>query len=89
MGLFWSMKLSSGQRPGLRLMKKDVRTPFQVELSVLPGHVAVDDKESAQSNALANTTIERFYMSKDVQRIDVKDINSDMRVRGTLFLPPG
>ena len=89
MGLFWSMRPALGQKPGLRLMKKDVLTPFRVEMFVLPGHVEVVGREAAERGALVNTVLKRFYMAKDVRRLNVKDINSDMRVRGTLFLPPG
>ncbi|XP_019633789.1 PREDICTED: acyl-coenzyme A thioesterase 1-like [Branchiostoma belcheri] len=83
MGLFWSMQPSPGQKPGLRLRKKDVSTPFLVEVSVHEGNVAVMGEKNLA--CLATKTIERWYLGDDVKRIPVKE----GRVRGTLFLPPG
>ena len=89
MGLFWSMKLAPNQKPGLRLMKKNVTTPFIVEISVLPYHVDVSDRPTAQANAILKTVVERFYKAKDVKVVNVKEADRLTRVRGSLFLPPG
>ncbi|XP_078595701.1 LOW QUALITY PROTEIN: acyl-coenzyme A thioesterase 5-like [Branchiostoma floridae x Branchiostoma japonicum] len=83
MGLFWSMQPSPGQRPGLRLQKKDVSTPFLVDVRVHEGHVDVMGEENLPW--LATTTVERWYMGGGVKRVPVRE----GRVRGTLFLPPG
>ncbi|XP_066271828.1 acyl-coenzyme A thioesterase 2, mitochondrial-like [Branchiostoma lanceolatum] len=82
MGLFWSMQLSPGQKPGLRLKKKDVSTPFLVDIRVHDGHLDVMGEENLPW--LATKTVERWYMGGGVKRIQVKE----GRVRGTLFLPP-
>ncbi|XP_078586105.1 bile acid-CoA:amino acid N-acyltransferase-like [Branchiostoma floridae x Branchiostoma japonicum] len=83
MGLFWSMQPSPGQKPGLRLRKKDVSTPFLVDVRVHEGHVDVMGEENLPW--LATKTVERWYLGDGVKRIPVKE----GRVRGTLFLPPG
>ncbi|XP_066285304.1 acyl-coenzyme A amino acid N-acyltransferase 1-like [Branchiostoma lanceolatum] len=83
MGLFWSMQPSPGQKPGLRLRKKDVSTPFLVDFSVHEGHVDMMREENLPW--LATTTVERWYLGDGVKRIPVRE----GRVRGTLFLPPG
>ncbi|XP_066285303.1 acyl-coenzyme A amino acid N-acyltransferase 1-like [Branchiostoma lanceolatum] len=83
MGLFWSMQPSPGQKPGLRLRKKDVSTPFLVDFSVHEGHLDVMGEENLP--LLATTTVERWYLGEGVKRIPVRE----GRVRGMLFLPPG
>ncbi|XP_078595618.1 acyl-coenzyme A amino acid N-acyltransferase 1-like isoform X1 [Branchiostoma floridae x Branchiostoma japonicum] len=83
MGLFWSMQPSPGQKPGLRLRKKDVSTPFLVDVRVHEGHVDVMGEENL--SWLTNTTVERWYLGHGVKRVPVRE----GRVRGTLFLPPG
>ncbi|CAH1255279.1 ACOT2 [Branchiostoma lanceolatum] len=85
MGLFWSMQPSPGQKPGFRLRKKDVSTPFLVDLSVHDGHSDVMGDENLPRPRLATKTVERWYLGDRVKRIQVKE----GRVRGTLFLPPG
>ncbi|KAI8495155.1 myristoyl-CoA hydrolase [Branchiostoma belcheri] len=85
MGLFWSLQPSPGQKPGLRLRKKDVSTPFLVDLSLHDGHVDVTGEEENLPDCLAATTVERWYLGKGVERIPVRE----GRVRGTLFVPPG
>ncbi|XP_019647404.1 PREDICTED: acyl-coenzyme A thioesterase 1-like isoform X1 [Branchiostoma belcheri] len=85
MGLFWSLQPSPGQKPGLRLRKKDVSTPFLVDLSLHDGHVDVTGEEENLPDCLAATTVERWYLGEGVERIPVRE----GRVRGTLFLPPG
>ncbi|XP_078693766.1 acyl-coenzyme A amino acid N-acyltransferase 1-like [Branchiostoma floridae x Branchiostoma belcheri] len=85
MGLFWSLQPSPGQKTGLRLRKKDVSTPFLVNLSLHNGHVDVTGEEEENlPDCLAATTVERWYMGEGVERIPVRE----GRVRGTLFLPP-
>lgn len=81
MGFIWSLKPEQGQRPGRRLMKRDVTKPYVVDLDVLDGHV--DDMPS--SKPLCSLKIERHFMGAGVRRIEVRE----GRVRGTLFLPPG
>eukprot|EP00058_Branchiostoma_floridae_P000244 XP_002585732.1 hypothetical protein BRAFLDRAFT_114042 [Branchiostoma floridae] len=83
MGLFWSMQPSPGQKPGLRLRKKDVSTPFLVDVRVHEGHVDVMGEENLPW--LATTTVERWYLGHGVKRVPVRE----GRIRGTLFLPPG
>ncbi|XP_078676593.1 acyl-coenzyme A thioesterase 1-like [Branchiostoma floridae x Branchiostoma belcheri] len=83
MGLFWSLQPSPGQKPGLRLRKKDVSTPFLVDLSLHDGHVdAIAEPNTA---ALASTCLERRYLGEGVERIPLRE----GRLRGALFLPPG
>ncbi|XP_078603919.1 acyl-coenzyme A amino acid N-acyltransferase 1-like [Branchiostoma floridae x Branchiostoma japonicum] len=83
MGLFWSMQPSPGQKPGLRLRKKDVSTPFLVDLSVHNGHLNVMEEQNR--SALVTSRLERWYLGKGVERIPLKE----GRLRGALFLPPG
>ena len=67
-------------------MKKDVTTPLDVELSVLPGTVTIKGKEDlTQATNLAQCRIHRWYMGPGVQRVPIRE----GRLRGTLFLPPG
>ncbi|XP_066276789.1 acyl-coenzyme A thioesterase 1-like [Branchiostoma lanceolatum] len=82
MGLFWSMQPSPGQKPGLRLRKKDVSTPFLVDLSVHDGHLDVMEQQNPA--VLVTTRLERWYLGKGVKRIPLKE----GRLRGALFLPP-
>ena len=86
MGLFWSMVQAEGQKPGLRLMKRDVTTPFTVELSLLDGHHHVTgDAILEKSRVLASDVASRWYMDAGVVRIPVRT----GRIRGALFLPRG
>lgn len=82
MGLFWSLQPAPGSREGLRLRKRNVETPFLVELSVLEGHVADRFGERA---VLAAVSLERWYLAPGVRRVEVRQRG----VVGTLFLPPG
>ncbi|XP_077386599.1 peroxisomal succinyl-coenzyme A thioesterase-like [Festucalex cinctus] len=82
MGLFWALQPAPGERDGLRLRKKNVETPFVVDISLLEGHVCPRERENAE---LAVATTERWYMAPGVQRIDIRQNG----VVGTLFLPPG
>ncbi|XP_051931503.1 peroxisomal succinyl-coenzyme A thioesterase-like isoform X1 [Hippocampus zosterae] len=82
MGLFWALQPGPDERDGLRLRKKNVETPFIVDISLLEGHVTPRERENAE---LAVATTERWYMAPGVQRIDIRQNG----VVGTLFLPPG
>ncbi|EDL81472.1 rCG20886 [Rattus norvegicus] len=76
MGLIWAME---PERPFWRLVKRDVQTPFVVELEVLDGH------EPDGGRLLAQAVHERHFMAPGVRRVPVRE----GRVRATLFLPPG
>uniref|UniRef100_A0A8C8T5N4 Acyl-coenzyme A thioesterase 1-like n=1 Tax=Peromyscus maniculatus bairdii TaxID=230844 RepID=A0A8C8T5N4_PERMB len=76
MGLLWALE---PERPLWRLVKRDVRTPFVVELEVLDGH------EPDGGQLLARAVHERHFMAPGVRRVPVRE----GRVRATLFLPPG
>ena len=76
MGLLWAME---PDRPFWRLIKRDVQTPFVVELEVLDGH------EPDGGQRLARAVHERHFMAPGVRRVPVRE----GRVRATLFLPPG
>ncbi|XP_031211891.1 peroxisomal succinyl-coenzyme A thioesterase [Mastomys coucha] len=76
MGLLWAME---PERPFWRLIKRDVQTPFVVELEVLDGH------EPDGGRLLARVVHERHFMAAGVRRVPVRE----GRVRATLFLPPG
>ncbi|XP_041112152.1 acyl-coenzyme A thioesterase 2, mitochondrial-like [Polyodon spathula] len=83
MGLFWSLHTAPGSREGLRkegltaLRKRNVETPFLVELSVLEDHVA--DRFGEQA-VLAAVSLESWYLAPGVRQRGVV---------GTLFLPLG
>ena len=85
MGLMWSMKLSPGQRDGIRLMKKDVTKPYIVNLDVFDGHLRLGGEQKSVGEPLTSATFEKSYMKAGVRRIPVRE----GRVRGALFLPPG
>ncbi|XP_020841992.1 acyl-coenzyme A thioesterase 1-like isoform X1 [Phascolarctos cinereus] len=76
MGLFWSMK---PDKPYWRLVKRDVQTPFLVDLEVYEGH------DPQPTKVLAQVVHERGFLGPGVKRIPVREGN----VRATLFLPPG
>ncbi|KAK3742756.1 hypothetical protein QZH41_018965, partial [Actinostola sp. cb2023] len=82
MGFIWSLKPEPDQRPGRRLMKRDVTKPYLVDLEVLDGHIDQIDNSYAP---LCSLTIERHYMGVGVRRVTVHE----GRIWGTLFLPPG
>lgn len=84
MGLLWSMRLSPGQRKGLRLSKKDVTKPYCIQLQLFDGHVE-DVANGEDLRHMVGVTFEKCYMADGVRRIPVRD----GRVRGTLFIPPG
>ncbi|XP_060118456.1 acyl-coenzyme A thioesterase 1-like [Heteronotia binoei] len=72
MGLLWSMKPTDPLR---RLVKRDVQSPFRLEVEVLGSH----------SKCLAKEAHERAFLRDGVKRIQVRE----GRIRATLFLPPG
>ncbi|XP_059995691.1 acyl-coenzyme A thioesterase 2, mitochondrial-like isoform X3 [Lagenorhynchus albirostris] len=76
MGLLWALE---PEKPLLRLVKRDVQTPFAVELEVLDGH----DPEAG--GLLGRAVNERDFLAPGVRREPVRS----GRVRATLFLPPG
>nr|XP_045011454.1 acyl-coenzyme A thioesterase 1-like isoform X2 [Jaculus jaculus] len=76
MGLLWALE---AERPSWRLLKRDVRTPFAVELEALDGH------EPDAGRPLARAVLERRFLPPWVRRVPVRA----GRVRATLFLPPG
>ncbi|XP_007459774.1 PREDICTED: acyl-coenzyme A thioesterase 2, mitochondrial isoform X3 [Lipotes vexillifer] len=76
MGLLWALE---PEKPLLRLVKRDVQTPFAVELEVLDGH----DPEAG--GLLGRAVHERDFLAPGVRREPVRS----GRVRATLFLPPG
>uniref|UniRef100_A0A8D0G382 ACOT2 thioesterase n=1 Tax=Sphenodon punctatus TaxID=8508 RepID=A0A8D0G382_SPHPU len=76
MGLLWSLQ---PQKPFRRLVKRDVQSPFRLELEVFDGHGALP------SQPLTKGTHERGFLREDVSRIPVRE----GRIRATLFLPPG
>ena len=87
MGFIWSLKPEPGQKPGRRLMKRDVTKPLVVNLDVLDGHTHLISylTTDVSRKPLCSLKIERHYMGVGVRRIEVRE----GRIRGTLFLPPG
>ncbi|XP_061075683.1 acyl-coenzyme A thioesterase 3-like [Conger conger] len=90
MGLFWSLLPAPGGREGLRLRKKNVETPYTVQVSLLNGHVSSQgirshDEGQGKGEELASVTVERWYMAPGVRRIDIREEG----LVGTMFLPPG
>ncbi|XP_057710705.1 peroxisomal succinyl-coenzyme A thioesterase-like isoform X2 [Corythoichthys intestinalis] len=82
MGLLWSMRPVPGSRTGLRLRKRNVRTPMLFTISVFAGHV---DRDFDGRPPLARELVERWYAAPGVRRVEVEDRG----VRGTLFIPSG
>ncbi|XP_062323971.1 bile acid-CoA:amino acid N-acyltransferase-like isoform X1 [Osmerus eperlanus] len=84
MGLFWSLQPAHGERKGLRLRKKNVETPYPIQISILDGHVTFEDNNN-NNQELAAVTVERWYMAPGVRRMEIRQNG----IVGTLFLPPG
>ena len=84
MGLFWSMVQAPGQRKGLRLVKQDVTTPYEINLFVYDSHIDPFINTDNVS-VLSKKTVFRSYLKEGVRRVPVRA----GRVRGALFLPPG
>ncbi|XP_006865607.1 PREDICTED: acyl-coenzyme A thioesterase 4 [Chrysochloris asiatica] len=76
MGLFWALE---PDKPFWRFLKRDVQTPFAVELEVLGGH------DPEPQRVLGRATFQRVFLRPGVRREPVRA----GRVRATLFLPPG
>ncbi|XP_072031318.1 acyl-coenzyme A amino acid N-acyltransferase 2-like [Amphiura filiformis] len=83
MGLFWGMQSCPGQRQGIRYMKLDVTTPASTTLSLHKGHL--DTSTLQDDQPITTTTVDRWYMAKNVQRIPIRH----GRIRGVLFKPKG
>ncbi|XP_033637066.1 acyl-coenzyme A amino acid N-acyltransferase 1-like [Asterias rubens] len=83
MGLFWSMVPSPGVRFGSRYIHRDATKPMVVQLSLFDGHLDAAALQTKEPEATAVT--ERWYMGKDVERIEVEH----GRLRGALFKPKG
>ncbi|XP_001375726.2 acyl-coenzyme A thioesterase 6-like [Monodelphis domestica] len=76
MGLFRTLQ---PQKPFERLVKRDVQTPFHVDLEVYEGH------DPQPTKLLARVVHERGFLGPGVRRIPVREGS----VRATLFLPLG
>ncbi|KAM9202491.1 acyl-coenzyme A thioesterase 6-like isoform 5-T5 [Dugong dugon] len=76
MGLIWALE---PEKPFWRFLKRDVQTPFAVELEVLEGH------EPEPQRVLGRAVHERDFLRPGVRREPVRA----GCVRATLFLPPG
>ncbi|XP_022094719.1 acyl-coenzyme A amino acid N-acyltransferase 2-like [Acanthaster planci] len=83
MGLFLSIQPSLGQRLGNRFVVKDIRNPMVVNLSLYCGHLNMETLQTAEPEATA--TAQKWYMSKDVEKIPVHSGS----LRGSLFKPTG
>ncbi|NWS72001.1 ACOT1 thioesterase, partial [Crotophaga sulcirostris] len=75
MGLLWALQ---SEAPYKRLAKRDVLTPFRVDLEVYEGH-------GDMIRLLGKCTNERWFIGEGVKRISVRE----GRLKATLFLPPG
>ena len=84
MGFIWSMRLT-GEQHGGRLMKRNILEPMKIDLQFYDGHLNVEEPERLASGLLASTQIERWYIGKDVERIDIRE----GRIQATLFVPKG
>ncbi|NXI43890.1 ACOT5 thioesterase, partial [Galbula dea] len=76
MGLLWALQ---PQKPFWRLVKRDVQSPFLLQLEVFEGH------EDPPGRLLAQAQHERVFLRDGVRRVPVRE----GRIRATLFLPPG
>ncbi|XP_033635544.1 acyl-coenzyme A amino acid N-acyltransferase 1-like [Asterias rubens] len=83
MGLFWSMVPSPGERLGARFILRDATKPMVVQLSLYEGQLDTAALQTKEPKATA--AAERWYMGKDVERIEVEY----GQVRGALFKPKG
>ncbi|XP_009897270.2 acyl-coenzyme A thioesterase 1 [Dryobates pubescens] len=75
MGLLWTLQ---SKTPYKRLAKRNVLTPFHVDVEVYDGH-------GDMSHLLGKCTHERWFLGEGVKRIPVRE----GRLKATLFLPPG
>ncbi|NXO60347.1 ACOT5 thioesterase, partial [Aramus guarauna] len=76
MGLLWALQ---PQKPFRRLVKRDVQSPFVLQLEVFEGH------GDPPGRLLAQAQHERAFLRDGVRRVPVRE----GRIRATLFLPPG
>ncbi|XP_068254341.1 acyl-coenzyme A thioesterase 1-like [Nyctibius grandis] len=76
MGLLWALQ---PQKPFRRLVKRDVQTPFVLQLEVFEGH------GEPPRRLLAQAQHGRVFLRDGVRRVPVRE----GRIRATLFLPPG
>ncbi|NXQ83802.1 ACOT5 thioesterase, partial [Nyctibius grandis] len=76
MGLLWALQ---PQKPLWNMMKRDVQTPFVLQLEVFEGH------GEPPRRLLAQAQHERVFLRDGVRRVPVRE----GRIRATLFLPPG
>ncbi|NXL48422.1 ACOT5 thioesterase, partial [Podilymbus podiceps] len=76
MGLLWAFQ---PQKPFRRLVKRDVQSPFLLQLEVFEGH------GEPPGQLLAKAQHERAFLRDGVRRVPVRE----GRIRATLFLPPG
>ncbi|XP_074724022.1 acyl-coenzyme A thioesterase 1-like [Strix uralensis] len=76
MGLLWALQ---PQTPFWRLVKRDVQSPFLLQLEVFEGH------REPPGRLLAQAQHERAFLRDGVRRVPVRE----GRIRATLFLPPG
>ncbi|NXP20110.1 ACOT5 thioesterase, partial [Scytalopus superciliaris] len=76
MGLLWALQ---PQKPFWYLVKRDVQSPFLLQLEVLEGH------GEPAGRLLAQAQHERAFLRDGVRRVPVRE----GRIRATLFLPPG
>jgi len=85
MGMIWSMVPCPGQMKGIRLMKKDLDTPFYTMLTAHDGHLSLGELRVNTDAALTATIVERSYKAPGVRYEEVRH----GRLRGKLYLPPG
>ncbi|PKK31334.1 acyl-coenzyme A thioesterase 1 [Columba livia] len=76
MGLLWALQ---PQKPFRRLVKRDVQSPFLLQLEVFEGH------GDPPGRLLAQAQHERAFLRDGVRRVPVRE----GRIRAALFLPPG
>ena len=84
MGLFWSTLQEPGQRPGLRLLHRDVCSAQRWELRACSGHLNASELQTAEP--LCSAHVERWYLAEQVERIPLTQ-ESAGRLRGVLFVP--
>ncbi|NXC65328.1 ACOT5 thioesterase, partial [Aleadryas rufinucha] len=75
MGLLWALQ---PQKPFWRLVKRDVQSPFLLQMEVFEGH------GERRGRLLAQAQHERAFLRDGVRRVPVRE----GRIRATLFLPP-
>ncbi|NXX10601.1 ACOT5 thioesterase, partial [Podargus strigoides] len=76
MGLLWALQ---PQKPLWYMVKRDVQSPFVLQLEVFEGH------GEPPGRLLAQAQHERVFLRDGMRRVPVRE----GRIRATLFLPPG